>query len=202
MLSIIIAEDQTMLRSALRTLLSMEADFEVIGEAADGREALRLMETKRPDIALLDIEMPLMTGVEVLKEAKANGLETKVLILTTFSKRGYLEDAWKEKVDGYLLKDTPSEELADYIRQVMNGKQVISPELIHQMFTTEASPLNDREEEILRCVEKGCSTKQISESLYLSSGTVRNYLSEIMSKLDAQNRTEAAFIARRKGWLD
>ncbi|MCA0972328.1 response regulator transcription factor [Halobacillus litoralis] len=202
MISILIAEDQQMLRGALRTLLNMEEDFEVVGDVGNGEEALQFIQQHAPDMALLDIEMPLMTGLDVVEALQKTATKTKILILTTFSKQGYLQDAWGYEVDGYLLKDTPSEELASYIRQVKEGRQVISPQLIPQLAARTKRVLTPREEDVLKLVEKGYSTSQMSEALHLSNGTIRNYMSEIMSKLDAQNRTEAAFIARQNGWLD
>ncbi|ASF41400.1 DNA-binding response regulator [Halobacillus halophilus] len=202
MIRVMIAEDQTMLRGALCTILDMEDDFEVTGAASHGEEALQMIQDHEPDIALLDIEMPLLTGIEVLKEIRRLQLPTKVIILTTFSKRIYIKEAWEHQVDGYLLKDTPSEELARNVRQVYKGQQVVSPSLVSQTVLNDENELTGREIEVLLRVEKGYSTKQISEAMHLTNGTIRNYLSEIMNKLDAQNRTEAAFIARQKGWLD
>lgn len=202
MIRVLVAEDQTMLRGALCTILDMEDDFEVTGAASHGEEALQLIQEFNPDVALLDIEMPLLTGIEVLQEIRRLQLSTKVIILTTFSKRIYIKEAWEHQVEGYLLKDTPSEELARNVRQVYKGQQVVSPSLVRETVLHEENELTGREIEVLVLVEKGYSTKQISEAMHLTNGTIRNYLSEIMNKLDAQNRTEAAFIARQKGWLE
>ncbi len=191
-----------MLRGALSTLLSMEKDFEVIKEVSNGQEALNFIRKESIDVALIDIEMPVLTGIDVLKAIRQDHLNVKVIILTTFSTKHYITDALKYKVNGYLLKDTPSDELADHIRKVIAGKQVISSEMLSHVLLTEENPLTKKEKTILQCVEKGYTSKQIAEVLYLSNGTVRNYLSEILQKLDAQNRTEAAFIARNQGWLD
>ncbi|KGX92113.1 transcriptional regulator [Pontibacillus halophilus JSM 076056 = DSM 19796] len=204
MIKILLAEDQNMLRGALTTLLNMETDFNVMKEVSDGREALDFLQTHKPHIALLDIEMPTLTGLDVLKWMREKEMDTKVIILTTFSKRHYIKEALSHRVDGYLLKDTPSTELANYIREVVNNhKQVITPSIMNQfLFEEQHNPLSKREVALLQHVEKGMTTKQIAEALYLSQGTIRNYLSEILQKLEKQNRTEAAFYARNKGWLD
>lgn len=161
MIRVMIAEDQTMLRGALCTILDMEDDFEVTGAASHGEEALQMIQDHEPDIALLDIEMPLLTGIEVLKEIRRLQLPTKVIILTTFSKRIYIKEAWEHQVDGYLLKDTPSEELARNVRQVYKGQQVVSPSLVSQTVLNDENELTGREIEVL-CVWK--------------RGTVRNRL--------------------------
>ena len=171
MISIVLAEDQNLLLSALSSLLSLEEDISVVGTAGNGREALKLVEEKQPDICLMDIEMPVMTGLDAAE--KLAGTACKVIILTTYARPGYFERAKKAQVSGYLLKDTPSETLADSIRQIMNGKRIYSPELIDIAFETD-NPLTSREIEIVQLLADGKTTKSIAEELHLSDGTIRN----------------------------
>ena len=200
MIRIVIAEDQRMLRSALGTLLSMEEDFEVVGEADNGEDALKLIENLQPDICLLDIEMPRKSGLEVASDLKKIGSDCKVIILTTFARPGYFERAVKAGVYGYLLKDGSIDELAASIRRIMNGSKEFSPELIVSVIHDD-NPLTNREQEILRLAAEGKTAKEIAKQLFLSSGTVRNYLSEITQKLEAKNKIEAISIAKEKGWI-
>lgn len=200
MIRLFIAEDQRMLLGALGSLLGLEKDMEVIGQAMNGEEALASILTLEPDVCLMDIEMPVMNGLEVAEELGKRSSESKVIILTTFARPGYFERAVKIGVHGYLLKDGEIDELADAIRKVMIGKRVFSPELTFNVIREE-NPLSLREQEILRLAGQGKTTKEITTELYLSSGTVRNYISEIIHKLNAKNRTEAAAIAENKGWI-
>lgn len=200
MIKIVIAEDQRMLRSALGTLLNFEEDFTVVGEANDGIEALKIIEERKPDICLLDIEMPRKSGLEVAAELKKIGSPSRVIILTTFARPGYFERAVKAGVYGYLLKDGSIDELAKCIREVMEGKRIYSPELIVNTFT-EDNPLTEREQEILKLSAEGKTAKEIAKTLYLSAGTVRNYLSEIFQKLNVKNKIEAIHYAKEKGWI-
>lgn len=200
MIRIVIAEDQRMLRSALGTLLSMEKDFEVVGEADNGEDALKLIENLQPDICLLDIEMPRKSGLEVASDLKKIGSDCKVIILTTFARPGYFERAVKAGVYGYLLKDGSIDKLAASIRRIMNGSKEFSPELIVSVIQDD-NPLTDREQEILSLAAEGKTAKEIAKQLFLSSGTVRNYLSEITQKLEAKNKIEAISIAKEKGWI-
>lgn len=200
MIRIIIAEDQRMLRGALGSLLDLEDDIEVVGQAANGEEALSLIEQLQPDICLIDIEMPLKSGLELAENLHTFNSDCKVVILTTFARPGYFERAVKAGVHGYLLKDGPSEELAEAIRNVMHGKREIAPALIFEAIQ-ETNPLKPREREIIKLVAEGKSIKEISKSLFLSPGTVRNYLSEIFGKLHAKNRMEAIKIAEEKAWI-
>lgn len=200
MIRIVIAEDQRMLRSALGTLLSMEEDFEVVGEADNGEDALKLIENLQPDICLLDIEMPRKSGLEVASDLKKIGSDCKVIILTTFARPGYFERAVKAGVYGYLLKDGSIDKLAASIRRIMNGSKEFSPELIVSVIHDD-NPLTNREQEILRLAAEGKTAKEIAKQLFLSSGTVRNYLSEITQKLEAKNKIEAISIAKEKGWI-
>jgi two-component system, NarL family, response regulator DesR len=195
-----IAEDQAMVLGALSALLETEADIQVVGQARNGREALQMAREKRPDVLVLDIEMPEMTGLEVAAEVKRLKLPVRVAILTTFARAGYLRRALDAGVSGYLLKDAPAATLANALRRIQAGGRVIDPELAAEAWT-EADPLTDRERQVLRFAGEGESSGEIAARLCLSEGTVRNYLSEAISKLGAANRTEAARIARQRGWL-
>jgi len=195
-----IGEDQAMIRGALAALLEIEGDMEVVGQAANGIEALELAEKMRPEVFLLDIEMPGMTGLEVAAEIQRRKLPVKVAILTTFARAGYLRRALDSGVSGYLLKDSPATKLAKAIRLIHAGGRSIDPDLAAEAWT-EADPLTDRERQVLRLAAEGQSSSEISIVLHLSEGTVRNYLSEAIGKLGAANRTEAARIARQRGWL-
>lgn len=197
---VVIAEDQGMVLGALAALLEIEDDISVVEQAHDGREALKLTLQHKPDLLLTDIEMPEMTGLEVAAELKRQGAATRVIILTTFARAGYLRRAMEAGAAGYLLKDSPAAALANAIRRVHSGLRVIDPELATEAWT-EADPLSDRERQVLRQAAEGATSAEIAASLRLSEGTVRNYLSEVMSKLGAHNRVEAARIARMKGWL-
>ena len=198
---VVVAEDQAMVRGALAALLDMEDDIEVVGQAQDGRAALDLVMAARPDLLLTDIEMPEWSGLELALEIKRRRLPLKVVILTTFARAGYLRRAMDAGVSGYLLKDAPASTLAAAIRRIRGGARVIDPELATEAWTGEIDPLTDRERQVLRYAGEGTSSADIAERLSLSEGTVRNYLSEAISKLGASNRTEAARIARQKGWL-
>ena len=199
-ITVVIAEDQSMVLGALAALLEIESDVRVVGQARNGKEALQLVLQLQPDILLTDIEMPDMTGLEVAAELKQRGASTRIIILTTFSRPGYLRRAMEAGAAGYLLKDAPSATLASALRRVGAGHRVIDPELATEAWTEE-DPLSDRERQVLRLAADGSSSGEIAGQLRLSEGTVRNYLSEAISKLGAGNRVEAARIARMKGWL-
>lgn len=190
-----------MLRGALAALLSIESDIEVLGSCSDGEQALQAVGKLRPDVLVADIEMPKMSGLELTARVQELYPETRVLILTTFARPGYLRRALDAGASGYLLKDRPSEELADAVRKVSRGDRVVDPQLASQIWSTEKDPLTDRERLILRRAGDGETTAELAHSLRLTEGTVRNYLSEAISKLNASNRFEAARIARNKGWL-
>jgi two-component system response regulator DesR len=200
MIRIIIAEDQSLLRGALSSLLSLEDDIEVVAQASDGAQALALVEQHAPDVLLTDIEMPHASGIDVARKLKESKSPTKVMIVTTFARPGYLERARSAGVLGYVLKDAPSESLADSLRKVANGQLVIEQGLAEAAWAS-PDPLNDREREILRLAEQGQSNKKIAQQLYLSAGTVRNYLAEATQNLGSSNRIEAARMARDNGWL-
>ncbi|WP_080846961.1 response regulator transcription factor [Cytobacillus gottheilii] len=200
MIKILIAEDQSMLRGALGTLLDFEEDLQVIGQVENGRQALEQICSLNPDVCLLDIEMPYKNGLEVAETLNRENHPCKMVILTTFARPGYLERALNANVSGYLLKDGSSEELAAAIRNVMKGKREYAPELILGAMKYE-NPLTSREQEILRLASEGKTTKEIAATLFLSHGTVRNYMSDIISKMQAKNRIEAISSAEEKGWI-
>lgn len=200
MIRILIAEDQSMVRGALAALLDLERDLEVVGQAGDGAEALRLLSQVETDIILTDIEMPGMSGLELASRVRETRSGTRVIILTTFARPGYLRRALEAGVLGYLLKDSPVEKLAEAIRMVHSGGKAIDPELAMEAWG-EDDPLTDRERQVLRLASEGRTGAEIAGELNLSEGTVRNYLSEAINKVGAGNRVEAARIARQKGWL-
>jgi two-component system response regulator DesR len=198
---VLLAEDQTMLRGALAALLELEAGITVVAQATNGREALRLTQQCSPDIVVTDIEMPEMTGLEFAMALRDSDSKARVIILTTFARSGYLRRALEAGVRGYLLKDRPASELADAIRRVHSGLQSIDPSLAAEAWNADPDPLSERERQILKLVNSGRSSSEIADELHLSEGTLRNYLSEIISKLGATNRTDAARIAHSRGWL-
>jgi len=197
MIRVVIAEDQAMVLGALAALLEIEGDIDVVGRAQNGEEALAICQREKPDVLLTDVEMPRMTGLEL---ANAVRKTTRVIILTTFARGGYLRRALEAGASGYLLKDSPAEQLANAVRRVALGGRVIDPELAAEAWS-EPDPLTDRERQVLRMAGEGESSADIAATLNLSEGTVRNYLSEAINKLGAANRVEAARIAREKGWL-
>jgi two-component system response regulator DesR len=197
---VVIAEDQGMVLGALAALLEIEGDISVVGRARDGQEALECVLTHKPDVFLTDIEMPRLTGLDVAAELKRRKVATRVVIVTTFARSGYLRRALDAGASGYLLKDHPAEQLADAVRRVHRGLRVIDPELATEAWG-ESDPLTDRERQVLRLAGDGTASADIASELGLSEGTVRNYLSEAISKLRVANRVEAARIARTKGWL-
>ncbi|MBS4199260.1 response regulator transcription factor [Bacillus sp. FJAT-49732] len=198
MIRIVIAEDQRMMLGALGSLLNLEEDMEVVGKANNGVEAIALVRKYQPDICIMDIEMPEKTGLEAAEEL--NGLGCKVIILTTFARTGYFQRAIKAGVKGYLLKDSPSEELADTIRSVMAGRRVYAPELMDDVYSEE-NPLTTREKAVLELVADGKNTKEIADQLSIKAATVRNYISQILDKLEVTNRIEAITQSRKKGWF-
>lgn len=197
---VVIAEDQAMVLGALAALLETAGGIEVVGQARNGREALEQVMARKPDVLLSDIEMPEITGLELAAEIRRLRLSTRVIILTTFARSGYLRRALEAGASGYLLKDAPSATLATAVRQVHAGGRSIDPELSAEAWT-EQDPLTDRERQVLRMAGEGESSADIAAKLNLSEGTVRNYLSEAISKMGAANRVEASRIARQKGWL-
>lgn len=198
-MNILLAEDQAMIRTALASLLQLEADFTVT-EAADGTAALQLLKQQRFDLLLSDIEMPGHSGIELAQYIQQHKLTTKVVIITTFGRAGYVKRAMDTGVGGFLLKDAPVDQLVQAIHQVVAGKRVVDSELLLNSLG-EQDPLSDKERQALRLAADGQSTSEIAAALYIAEGTARNYLSEAISKLSAANRIDAARIARQKGWL-
>ena len=201
MIRIVIAEDQALVLGALAALLGLEDDLEVVGTAGNGKDALALCRERRPDIVLTDVEMPQMTGLELAAQLRALGLPCKVVIVTTFARSGYLRRALECGVCGYLLKDAPADTLAAAIRQVHGGGRAIAPELALESWSAGPDPLSERERQVLRLAGEGKTSAEIAKLVHLSEGTVRNYLSEAISKLNAGNRVEAYRLARNAGWL-
>lgn len=198
MIRIVIAEDQRMLLGALGALLDLEADMEVVGTAQNGEEVLSLVSRHKPDICMMDIEMPLKSGLDAAEELKDDSC--KIIVLTTFARTGYFARARKAGVSGYLLKDSPSEELASSIRIIMNGRRIYAPELVDMAYDHE-NPLTEREEQVLKLIAAGQNTKEIAEELFITTGTVRNYVSVILEKLEVTNRIEAISRFKEKGWM-
>lgn len=198
---VLIAEDQTMLRGALASLLELEPDIHIVAQASNGREAQRMEREHKPDVIVTDIEMPEMTGLEFAAALKEQGSKARVIILTTFARPGYLRRALDAGAKGYLLKDRPASELAEAIRRVHSGLRAVDPALAAEAWSADEDPLSDRERQILQRAGDGRSSAEIATELRLSEGTVRNYLSEAIAKLNAANRVDAARIARSRGWL-
>ena len=198
---VVLAEDQAMVLGALAALLALEPDIEVVATAPNGRDAMKAVEKHTPDVFVTDIEMPGMTGLEAATALKISRPGVRTVILTTFARPGYLRRALDSGARGYLLKDRPAAELADAVRRVHQGLRVVDPGLATEAWSAEDDPLTDRERQILQRAGEGRSSSEISTELRLSEGTVRNYLSEAISKLGATNRVDAARIARAKGWL-
>lgn len=202
MIRIVIAEDQGMLLGALGSLLNLEEDMEVVGMAKNGQEAIELVKSLQPDICIMDIEMPIKTGLDAAEELK--DIECQIIILTTFARAGYFERARNAGVRGYLLKDNPIEELVKSIHSIIEGRRIYAPELIDLAFDMkeeEKNPLTEREVQVLKLVAEGKTTKQIATELFLSPGTVRNYVSTILDKLGVRNRIEAITLFNEKGWF-
>ena len=200
MIRVLLAEDQAMVRGALAALLRLEQDIEVLASCADGSSAWNEAQRLRPDVIVSDIEMPGLTGLELAQRGRERGLPCRVVLVTTFARAGYLRRALDAGVAGYLLKDAPAQQLADAVRKVHAGGRVVDPQLAVEAWS-DADPLNERERQVLRLAGEGMSSADIASQLSLSHGTVRNYLSEAIGKLNASNRIEAYRLARQKGWL-
>jgi two-component system response regulator DesR len=200
-IQVVIAEDQAMVLGALAALLETESDIAVVGRAPNGREALAAVVRCAPDVLVTDIEMPEMTGLTLAAEVHERFPRTRIIILTTFARPGYLRRALDAGAQGYLLKDRPAAELAEAVRRVHRGLRVVDPQLAAEAWGSDLDPLTERERQILWRAGEGKTSLDIATELGLSEGTVRNYLSEAISKLGASNRVEAARIARAKGWL-
>lgn len=197
---VVLAEDQAMVLGAFASLLELEADIDVVATAADGDAALDAVARHDPDVLLADIEMPGRSGLEVAAELQRRGGRTRVLIVTTFARSGYLRRALDAGVSGYVLKDAPIGDLTEAVRRVASGQRVIAPELAMAAWDA-LDPLTERERDVLRLAGSGLPNAEVAARLYLAEGTVRNYLSSAIAKVGARNRTEAANIARERGWL-
>ncbi|PTK38586.1 DNA-binding response regulator [Staphylococcus hominis] len=200
MISIIIAEDQYMLRKAMIQLIEFNDQMKVVNDCDNGGDAFEFIEKYHPDIAILDIEMPGLTGLEVLSKIREFKIDTKVIIVTTFKRPGYFEKAVANEVDAYVLKERSVEDLIQTIKHVMNGEKEYSTSLMTTLFK-ESNPLTHKEQVVLREIGDNLSSKEIAEKLYLSDGTVRNYTSNIIDKLNVENRFNAWKKAKEKGWI-
>ena len=201
MIRVLIAEDQGMVRGALATLIGLERDIEVVAQVARGDEVLAAALDVRPDVALLDIEMPGATGLDAAEQLAAQLPSCRVLILTTFGRPGYLRRAMEGGASGFVLKDAPASELSAAIRRALRGERVVDPGLAAAALSQGESPLTPREHEVLAASREHATVADLARALYLSPGTVRNHLSSVMQKLDARNRGEAVRVAEDRGWL-
>jgi two-component system response regulator DesR len=201
MTRILIAEGQEMVRGALISLLELEDDLQVVAQVGRGDEVLDAARASEPDVALLDIEMPGMTGLEALEQLAAALPAVKILILTTFGRPGYLRRAMEGGAAGFVLKDAPATELASAIRRALAGERIVDPGLAAAALSQGQSPLTPREHEVLAASRNYTTVAELADALYLSHGTVRNHLSSVMQKLDARNRGEAVRTAEERGWL-
>ncbi|WP_432162027.1 response regulator [Streptomyces tendae] len=198
---VLLAEDQGMMRGALALLLGLEDDIEVVAQVAAGDEIVPAALAHRPDVALLDIELPGLSGLDAAAELRAQTPDCRVLILTTFGRPGYLRRAMEAGAAGFLVKDGPVEELAGAIRRVLAGETVVDPALAAAALSAGPSPLTARECDVLRASADGATVADIAGALHLSESTVRNYLSAAIGKTGTRNRTEALRAARGQGWL-
>jgi two-component system, NarL family, response regulator DesR len=201
LIRVLIAEDQAMIRGALAALLSTEPDIEVVAQVERGDRVVDEALRSKPDVALLDIEMPGQDGITAAADLRAKLPSCRVLILTVFGRPGYLRRAVDAGVSGFLLKDAPPDELASAIRRTAKGEKVIDSQLAHAALSEGSSPLTPRERDVLAMSVRGASVEEVARSLHLTNGTVRNHLSIAIQKLNARNRVEAARIAEEKGWL-
>ena len=199
-MKLLVAEDQSMLRDALCQLLELQSDVETVHQASNGQEAMTMLQSQKIDVAILDVEMPKQTGLDVLEWVKEKQPTVKVVIVTTFKRPGYFERAIKADLDAYVLKERSIADLMKTIHTVLGGKKEYSPELMEVMMTSK-NPLSNQEILVLQAAARGLSSKEIAQKLYLSNGTVRNYMSSILTKLAAENRLEAVRIAQENGWI-
>ena len=201
MIRVMLADDQAMVRGALAALLTLETDIEVVAQVGNGNDVLPVALEHRPDVVLMDVDMPGADGLSATARLLGRLPTTKVLIVTTFGRPGYLSRALEAGASGFLVKDTPPEELAEAIRKIAAGLRVIDPTLAQESVIVGPNPLTDREKEVLRLAARGADAHDIAEALHLGAGTVRNYLSSAIAKTHARNRTEAARTAETNGWL-
>lgn len=198
---LLIADDQALVRGALGALLELESDLTVVGMASDGAQALRLAEELQPDVCLMDIQMPGMDGVEATRRVREASPTTRILIVTTFARPGYLRSALDAGASGFIVKDTPAEQLAEAVRRVHRGVRVLDPALAADSLFDGANPLSERERQVLRLAADGRSAAAVAADVFLSAGTVRNHLSAAIGKTGAANRAQAVRIAFDKGWI-
>ncbi len=198
---LVLADDQALVRGALSALLGLEPDIEVVAEAGTGEEAVGLARSERPDVVLMDVEMPGMDGIEACAAVRAASPQTRVLVVTTFGRPGYLRRALQAGASGFVVKDTPASQLADAVRRVHQGLRVVDPALATDSLVSGESPLTARETDVLRAARDGSSVAAIASRLFLSEGTVRNHLSGAIGKTGAGNRAEAVLVAEGNGWL-
>jgi two-component system, NarL family, response regulator DesR len=201
LIRVLLAEDQTMVREALASLLALEDDIEVVAQVGRGDEVVAAARAERPDVALLDIEMPGATGLDAAGLLRSELPATRVVILPTFSRPGYLRRAMEQGASGFLLKDAPASELAAAIRRVVAGERIVDPGLAAAALVEGESPLTAREHEVLDAARRHGTVAELAAALHLSPGTTRNHLSAIMGKLGAHSRIEAIRVAEEKGWL-
>ncbi|MFJ3474720.1 response regulator [Microbacterium maritypicum] len=198
---LLIADDQALVRGALGALLELEPDLTVVGMASDGAEAVRLAEELRPDVCLMDIQMPGVDGIDATRRIREVSTGTRILVVTTFARPGYLRSALDAGASGFIVKDTPAEELAEAVRRVQSGLRVLDPALAADSLFDGANPLSDRERQVLRLAVDGRPAAMIAAEVFLSAGTVRNHLSAAIGKTGAANRAQAVRIALDKGWI-
>lgn len=201
MIRVLLADDQALVRGALASLLSLEPDLEVVAEVGRGDEVLAAVQRSAPDVALLDVEMPGMDGIEATAAVRAAYPQVRVLVVTTFGRPGYLARALRAGAGGFVVKDTPARQLADAVRRVHAGLRVVDPGLAADSLVIGESPLTERESDVLRAARTGASVAEIAAELFLSEGTVRNHLSAAIGKTEARNRADAVRIAEANGWL-
>ena len=198
---LLLADDQALVRGALAALLALEPDLEVVAQVGDGTTVAATVAELRVDVALLDIDMPGLDGIEAARAIAAGGTGCRSLIVTTFGRPGYLRRALEAGAGGFVVKDTPAEQLAEAVRAVHAGRRVVDPSLAAETLVSGSNPLTAREQDVLRAAQDGSSVRQIAATLFLSPGTVRNHLSSAIGKTHTANRTEAALAARDRGWL-
>lgn len=201
MIRVLLADDQALVRGALASLLSLEPDLDVVAEVGRGDEVVAAVGRTRPDVALLDVEMPGMDGIDATAALLAAYPSVRVLIVTTFGRPGFLARALRAGATGFVVKDTPARQLADAVRRVHSGLRVVDPGLAADSLVIGESPLTERESEVLRAARSGGSVAEIAAELFLSEGTVRNHLSSAIGKTEARNRADAVRVAEANGWL-
>ncbi len=200
-ITVVLVDDQALVRGAMAALLDLEADLRVVGEAGTGDEALDLVLRVRPDVVLMDVDMPGMDGIETARLLRERGSAARVLIVTTFGRPGYLRRGLQAGAAGFVVKDTPARLLADAVRRVHAGMRVVDPTLATDSLIAGESPLTPREADVLRAARDGGSVADIAAAVFLSEGTVRNHLSSAIGKTNARNRADASRIADDNGWL-